>query len=262
MAEPATWDNMALVAPYGYVQPGGIAGNADTERGDIYSGPIGTRVDAPTMGYYDAAASTNYQTVLRTPSGQGINIMHIDAIPFADGALVAAGAEVGTITAATGNYWSTRGHRQQYFSEFPDAAHGIVEVGLYDNPRDAGGRNSGYEDPAGMLSGFTGPQGSAPGISPTQPIDSTAPALAPGQKDPNGKHGLPTPGGVADAVGSNVGGFFGGIGAGIGGTAGKIVSGALQGASRLGLVALFALLAVGILFLMFKSLLIPGMKGA
>lgn len=259
MAEPSSWDGFSLIAPFGFVQPGGIAGNADTERGDVYAGPVGSRVDAPAMGYYDAADSTRYQTVLRTPSGQGINIMHIDAIPFADGAAVAAGQAVGSITGQTGNYYD-KGHH--YFSQFPQVGEGVVEVGAYDNPRDASNRNSGFQDPAGLLSNFTGSLGGGPGISATPPIGTTAPGLAPGQKDPNGQHGLPTPGTVAGNVGSNVGGFFGGIGAAIGGTAGAVVSGALQGASRLGLVALFALLAVGILFLMFKSLLIPGMKGA
>ena len=264
--EPATWNNLALLAPYGFTQPNGIAGNADTERGDIYTGPIGSRVDAPAMGYYDAAASTNYQTVLRTPSGQGINIMHIDALPLADGALVAAGQEVGTITAATGNYWSTRGHRQKYFSTFPDSTDGIVEVGLYDNPRDAGGRNSGYMDPAGLLSGAPGDTAKAGGGWTAGPAPSTPVPVA-DWTDPFAN-------GLGSVMDWGKGNPLSDLSLQPGGLAGqqvnKTVSKAVNGpsnllamagamAARLGLVALFGVAALAVLVLMFKSLLLPKM---
>jgi len=266
--EPGMWDGLSLLAPYGKVQQGGIAGNPDTERGDVYRGPIGTRVDAPAMGYYDAADSSQYQTVLRTPDGHGINIMHIDAIPFADGAAVGAGQAVGKITAATGNYWGRKGNGSlyKYFSDFGGSTtDGVVEVGQYDNPHDAGNRNSGYMDPAGLLSGMPGDTakagdssgGWAAGPAPSTPVaDWTDPfANGLGSVMDWGKGNPLTdislqPGGLAGKQANHA--------------VSKAVSGpssllALAGAmaARLGLVALFGVAALAVLVLMFKSLLIP-----
>lgn len=104
---------------------------------DIGGLPAGTPVRLPEDAYYQLGDSTNYQSVFQSArTNEGLSFTHIDALQFANNALIKAGTIIGTISAKVG--WPVPDTGGTYYSSGPH-----LEVGVYASPADA--RNWNYK---------------------------------------------------------------------------------------------------------------------
>jgi len=263
------WWEAVPSSPYG--NDAGWFGNYhDIERGNVYSMTENTPLNLPTAATYDPRYSTQYSAVYETADGHALNFMHISNLLY--GTKVAtpepAGYQFATDPHLPANYTGTTVDGKSFnFDEVDAPGTGVVEFGIFDTPAHAFAHNSGGSLPpsawgpilagtgATASSGANG--GRTAGPAPSTPVaDWTDPfAHGPGSILDWGKGNPLTdislqPGGLA------------------GQQVNKTVSNAVSGpasllamagamAARLGLVALFGAAAIGVLVLMFKSLLIP-----
>lgn len=102
---------------------------------DLNNLSAGTPVRLPEDAFYQPGDSSNYQSVFQSArTGYGLSFTHIDALQFAQNALVKAGTVIGTISSRVG--WPVPGVSPafggNYYSSGPH-----LEVGVYTSPQAA-----------------------------------------------------------------------------------------------------------------------------
>jgi len=263
MADTAWWQRTPS-NPYGAY--GGTYGSYhDTEQGNVYDVTPGAALGLPSAGTYDPGHSTQYSAVYDLPGGDVFNVIHIhnnlygQTSPLAEpaGFAFATGdASLSDLGSYTG---TTVDGKSAWFVQNSRHGTAIAEADVYDTPdhalyHDTSGTSvapSGWPAIFARATAASGQGGAAPGPTP--------------QPQPQwGGGNIPIVGGLGDGIG-NVAGGIGGAAGNVGGAVtgvGSGIGGAISSLPRVGLTALFAIAALGLLFIVVTKLLGGGDNGA